>query len=34
MRIQTVVPDKAQFEVGFRQWVRAVANLTRQIGAG
>lgn len=32
MRIQTVVPDKAQFEVGFRQWVRAVANLTRQIG--
>lgn len=32
MRIQVAVPDKAQFEVGFRQWVRAVANLTRQIG--
>ncbi len=32
MSIQVAVPEKAQFEVGFRQWVRAVANLTRQIG--
>ena len=32
MRIHVVVPEKAQFEIGFRQWVRAVSNLTRQIG--
>lgn len=32
MRIIVAVPDKAQFEQGFRDWVRAVANLTRQIG--
>lgn len=32
MRIHVAVSEKAQFEVGFRQWVRAVANLTRQIG--
>lgn len=32
MRIVVAVPQKAHFELGFRQWVRAVGNLTRQIG--
>ncbi len=31
-RILVVVPDKAQYESGFRAWVEAVGNLTRQIG--
>ncbi len=31
-RIVVSVPDKAQFETGFRRWVMAVGNLTRQLG--
>lgn len=31
-RIVVSVPDKAQYETGFTHWVRAVGNLTRQIG--
>lgn len=26
------VPDKAQFETGFKAWVMTIANLARQIG--
>lgn len=32
MRIVVAVPDKAQYEKGFGQWVRAIGSLTRQIG--
>lgn len=32
LRIIVMVPEKAHFEKGFRQWVRSLANLTRQIG--
>jgi Kef-type K+ transport system membrane component KefB/phage gp36-like protein len=31
-RIVVSVPAKAQYETGFRRWVRRVANLTRQLG--
>ena len=31
-RIVVVVPDKAQFETGFRGWLSAIGNLTRQLG--
>ena len=31
-RIVAVVPEKSQFETGFRHWVEAVGNLTRQVG--
>lgn len=31
-RIVVVVPPKAEFETGFRRWVRALANLTLQLG--
>lgn len=31
-RLVVTVPDKAQFETGFRRWVRAVGNLGRQLG--
>ncbi len=31
-RIVVYVPEKAQFETGFRQWVMSIANLTVQIG--
>lgn len=31
-RIVVTVPDKAQFETGFSHWVKAIGNLTRQLG--
>lgn len=31
-RIVVVVPSKAQYEGGFRHWVEAVGNLTREVG--
>lgn len=31
-RIIVCVPDKAQFETGFREWVMRVGNLAKQIG--
>ena len=31
-RIVVYVPEKSQFETGFRQWVMATANLTAQVG--
>lgn len=31
-RIIVSVPSKAQFETGFRRWLTAIGNLTRQIG--
>ncbi|MCM1483599.1 MAG: cation:proton antiporter [Muribaculaceae bacterium] len=31
-RIVIAVPDKAEYETGFRRWVEAIANLTREIG--
>lgn len=31
-RIVVSVPDKAQFETGFRRWVMSIGNLTRQLG--
>jgi len=31
-RIVVSVPDKAQFETGFKAWVMTIANLARQIG--
>ncbi len=31
-RIVVSVPDKAQYETGFRRWVMAVGNLARQLG--
>ncbi|MCH5318380.1 MAG: cation:proton antiporter [Paramuribaculum sp.] len=31
-RIVVVVPEKAQFETGFGQWVRALGNLSSQLG--
>ncbi len=31
-RIVVAVPAKAEFETGFRQWVRALANLTLRLG--
>ncbi len=31
-RIIVSVPDKAQFETGFRRWLVAIGNLTRQLG--
>lgn len=31
-RIVVSVPDKAQFETGFRRWVMSVSNLARQLG--
>lgn len=31
-RIVMVVPEKAQYETGFARWVRAMGNLTRQLG--
>ncbi len=31
-RIVVMVPDKAQFETGFVRWVKALGNLTRQLG--
>lgn len=32
MRIVVTVPEKAQYEKGFRQWVTVLGSLTRQIG--
>ncbi len=31
-RLVVFVPDKAQFETGFRRWVHSLANLTGQLG--
>ncbi|MDE7154526.1 MAG: cation:proton antiporter [Muribaculaceae bacterium] len=31
-RIVVYIPDKAQFETGFRRWVTLLASLTRQLG--
>lgn len=31
-RIVVSVPDKAQYEIGFKRWVMAIANLTQQLG--
>lgn len=31
-RIVVSVPDKAQYEMGFKRWVTAIANLTQQLG--
>ena len=31
-RIVVSVPEKAEYETGFRRWVEAIATLTRQIG--
>ncbi len=31
-RIVVAVPDKAQYETGFADWVRSLGNLTRQVG--
>ena len=31
-RIVVSVPDKAQYEMGFKHWVTAIANLTQQLG--
>ena len=31
-RIVVSVPEKAQFETGFRRWVMSLGNLTRQLG--
>lgn len=31
-RVVVYLPDKAQFETGFRRWVTAIGNLTRQLG--
>lgn len=31
-RIVVYVPEKSQFETGFRQWVMSIANLTVQVG--
>ncbi len=31
-RIVVAVPDKAQYETGFRRWVSSMGNLARQIG--
>lgn len=31
-RVVVSVPDKAEYETGFVRWVRAIGNLTRQLG--
>lgn len=31
-RVVVMVPEKAEFETGFRHWVESIANLTRQLG--